>query len=70
MIVHNAALSCVNIAFFAREAMFIALRVIWYVIEKAGKDKCIEEIVLGAKVDYQVFLANFDEELRKLKDMK
>ena len=70
MIVHNAALSCVNIAFFAREAMFIALRVIWYVIEKAGKDKCIEEIVLGAKVDYQVFLANFNEELRKLKDMK
>lgn len=70
MIVHNAALSCVNIAFFAREAMFIALRVIWYVIEKAGKDKCIEEIVLGAKVDYQVFLANFDEELRKLKNMK
>ena len=68
MIVHNAALSCVNIAFFAREAMFIALRVIWYVIEKAEKDKSIEEIVLGAKVDYQVFLANFDEELKKLKE--
>ena len=27
----------------------------------------IEEIVLDAKVDYQVFLADFDEELKKLK---
>ncbi len=67
MIVHNAALSCVNISFFAREAKYFALQVIWYVIEKAGKDKSIEDIVLGAKLDYQVFLANFDEELKILR---
>lgn len=67
MIVHNAALSCVNMAFYAREAKFYAQQVIRYVIDKAGGEKTIEEIVLGAKLDYQVFMANFDEELSKLK---
>ena len=67
MIVHNAALSCVNLSFYAREVMFIAQRVIRYVIDKAGGEKSIEEIVLEAKLDYQVFMANFNEELRLLK---
>lgn len=67
MIVHNAALSCVNMAFYAREAKFYAQQVIRYVIDKASGEKNIEEIVLGAKLDYQVFMANFDEELSKLK---
>lgn len=68
MIVHNAALSCVNISFYAREAMFIAQRVIRYVIDKAGGNKTIDEIVLGAKLDYQVFMQNYDEELKRLKN--
>ena len=67
MIVHNAALSCVNMAFYAREAKFYAQQVIRDVIDKASGEKNIEEIVLGAKLDYQVFMANFDEELSKLK---
>ena len=70
MIVHNAALSCVNISFYAREAMFIAQRVIRYVIDKAGGNKTIDEIVLGAKLDYQVFMQYYDEELRQLKNGK
>lgn len=70
MIVHNAALSCVNISFYAREAMFIAQRVIRYVIDKAGGNKTIDEIALGAKLDYQVFMQNYDEELRQLKNGK
>lgn len=70
MIVHNAALSCVNISFYAREAMFIAQRVIRYVIDKAGGNKTIDEIVLGAKLNYQVFLGNFDEELKALREGK
>ena len=61
MIVHNAALSCVNISFYAREAKFIAQQVIRYVIDKASGDITIDEIVIGAKVDYQVFVANYDE---------
>lgn len=67
MIVHNAALSCVNIGFYARETMFFAQRVIRYIIDKAGGNKTIEDIVLGAKLNYQIFLANYDDELRKLK---
>ena len=70
MIVHNAALSSVNISFYARAAMSIAQRVIRYVIDKAGGNKTIDEIVLGAKLDYQVFLQNYDEELRLLKNGK
>ena len=69
MIVHNAALSCVNLSFYAREVMFIAQRVIRYVIDKAGGNKTIDEIVLGAKLDYQMFLQNYDDELRKLKEV-
>ena len=67
MIVHNAALSCVNMSFYAREAKFYAQEVIRYVIDKAGGEKSIEAIVLGAKLDYQVFMANFNEELKLLK---
>lgn len=67
MIVHNAALSCVNMAYYARATKFYAQQVIRYVIDNAGGEKRIEEIVLGAKLDYQVFMANFDEELRMLK---
>lgn len=67
MIVHNAALSCVNIGFYARAAMFFAQRVIRYVIDKAGGNKTIEDIVLEAKLNYQIFLANYDEELKILK---
>lgn len=67
MIVHNAALSCINIAFYAHVARYIAQQVIWYIIDKAGGEKTIDEIVLGAKLEYQVFLANFNEELKKLK---
>ena len=70
MIVHNAALSCVNISFYAREAKFIAQQVIRYVIDKASGDITIDEIVIGAKVDYQVFVANYDEELRKIRGEK
>ena len=69
MIVHNAALSCVNLSFYAREVMFIAQRVIRYVIDNAGGNKTIDEIVLGAKLDYQMFLQNYDDELRKLKEV-
>lgn len=68
MIVHNAALSCVNIAFYAREARYIAQQVIWYVIDHVSGEKTIDEIVIGAKLDYQVFLMNINEELRLLKD--
>lgn len=70
MIAHNAALSCVNIAFYAHEAIYIAQQVIWYVIDNVSGEKTIEEIILGAKLDYQVFLANYDEELNNLKKME
>ena len=67
MIVHNAALSSVNLAFYAREAMYVARHVVWYVIDRASGDKTIEEIILGAKLSYEVFIANYDKELEKLK---
>lgn len=67
MIVHNAALSCVNIAFYAREAKFFAQQVIRYVIDMVSGNKTIEEIIIGAKLNYQVFITNFDEELKALK---
>ena len=67
MIVHNAALSCVNITFYAREAKFFAQRVIRYVIDMVGGNKTIEDIIIGAKLNYQVFVMNFDEELKALK---
>lgn len=67
MIAHNAAISCVNIAFYAHEAIYIAQQVIWYVIDNVSGEKTIEEIILGAKLDYQVFLTNYDEELNNLK---
>ena len=51
----------------AREAKFYAQEVIRYVIDKAVGEKSIEAIVLGAKLDYQVFMANFNEELKLLK---
>ena len=70
MIVHNAVLSCVNIAFYAHEARYIAQQVIWYVIDHVREENSIDEIVLGAKLDYQVFLMNIDEELNSLKDRK
>lgn len=66
MIVHNAALSCVNIAFYAREARYIAQQVIRYVIDHVSGEKTIDEIVIEAKLDYQVFLMKFDEELMSL----
>ncbi len=69
MIVHNAALSCVNISFYAHVALNVAKRVIRYVMDHSGGgDKTIDEIILGAKLNYQVFLANYDEELKKLKN--
>lgn len=68
MIVHNAALSCVNIAFYAREARYMAQQVIWYVIDHLREENSIDEIVLGAKLDYKLFLMNFNDELRSLKD--
>lgn len=68
MIVHNAALSCVNISFYAREAKFLALQVIRYVLDRVGRNKTIEEIVLGAKLNYQIFMADFDGELKRLKN--
>lgn len=33
-----------------------------------GGNKTIDKIVLGAKLDYQVFMQSFDEELNKLKN--
>jgi len=39
------------------------------VIDNAGGNKTIDEIVLGAKLDYQMFLQNYDDELRKLKEV-
>lgn len=68
MIVHNAALSCANLSFYAREAKWIAQLVIRYVIDHASGNKTIEEIVLGAKLDYQMFLQNFDVELKRIKN--
>lgn len=67
MIVHNAAFSCVNIAFYAQEAKYVAQQVIWYIIDHVGGEKTIEEIILEAKLDYQVFMANYDEELRMIR---
>ena len=67
MIVHNAALTSVNITFYAQEARFIAQRVIRYVMDNACGNKALEEIVLGAKLNYQVFLMNLDEELKKIR---
>lgn len=68
MIAHNAVLSCVNIAYYAREATYIAQRVIRYVIDKAVGDKTIDEIVLGAKLDYEVFMKDYNNELKKIRD--
>ena len=70
MIVHNAVLSCVNISFYAREAKYIAQQVLLYVIDNASDDKTIDEIIIGAKVDYQVFVANYDEELKMIRGEK
>lgn len=70
MIVHNAALTSVNISFYAQEARFISQRVIRYVIDNAGGNKTLEEIILGAKLNYQVFLMNLDEELKKVRGEK
>ena len=70
MIVHNAALTSVNISFYAQEARFISQRVIRYVIDNAGGNKTLEEIILGAKLNYQVFLMNLDDELKKVRGEK
>lgn len=70
MIVHNAALTSVNISFYTQEARFISQRVIRYVIDNAGGNKTLEEIILGAKLNYQVFLMNLDEELKKVRGEK
>lgn len=69
MIVHNAAISCENITFYAQEAKFMAQSVIRYVLSHAAKETTIDDIVIGAKLDYQVFWENIDEELRTLKQM-
>ena len=70
MIVHNAALSCVNLSFYAREAKWLSQMVIRYVIDHVSGNKTIGEIVLGAKLNYQVFLANLDKEFDLLKSIK
>ena len=70
MIVHNSAFSCINIAFYAQEAKYVAQQIIWYVIDHVSGDKTIEEIVLEAKLDYQVFVANYYEELRMIRGAK
>lgn len=70
MIVHNSAFSCINIAFYAQEAKYVAQQIIWYVIDHVSGDKTIEEIVLEAKLDYQVFVANYYEELRMIRGEK
>lgn len=67
MIVHNAAISCENISFYAQEAKFMAQSVIRYVTSHAAAETTIEDIEIGAKLDYQVFIQNIDEELNKLK---
>lgn len=67
MIVHNAAISCENISFYAREAKYMAQSVIRYVLSHAAEETTIDDIVIGAKLDYQVFLHNIEEELRSLK---
>ena len=70
MIVHNAALSCVNITFYAREIRYIAQCVIRYVMDNMNGNTSIDEIMLEAKLNYQVFLMNYDEELKTLKGNK
>lgn len=67
MIVHNAAISCENISFYAQEANFMAQSVIRYVTDHATSETTIDDIVIGAKLDYQVFMQNIDEGLRKVK---
>lgn len=67
MIVHNAAISCENISFYAQEAKYMAQSVIRYVTENATSESTIEDIVIGAKLDYQVFMQNIDAELKALK---
>ncbi len=67
MIVHNAAISCENISFYAKEAKFVAQSIIRYVTDHASATATIEDIVIGAKLDYQVFMQNIDEELKVLK---
>ncbi len=67
MIVHNAAISCENISFYAKEAKYLAQSVIRYVMSHAAAETTIDDIVIGAKLDFQVFMQNIDEELRKLK---
>lgn len=67
MIVHNAAISCENISFYAQEAKYVAQSIIRYVTDHASATTTIEDIVIGAKLDYQVFMQNIDEELKVLK---
>lgn len=67
MIVHNAAISCENISFYAQEAMFMAQNVIRYVTDNATAESTIEGIAIGAKLDFQVFMQSIDEELETLK---
>lgn len=67
MIVHNAAISCENITFYAQEAKFMAQSIIRYVTGHASATTTIEDIVIDAKLDYQVFMQNIDEELKVLK---
>ena len=70
MIVHNAAISCENISFFAQEARFMAQSVIRYVTDHAKSESTIEDIIIGSKLDFQVFLKNIGEELKELKGRK
>lgn len=67
MIVHNAALSCGNINFYAREANYIAKRIIQHVIQNCGQEKTINDIVLETTLNFQVFMDNFKSELTALK---
>lgn len=67
MIVHNAAISCENISFYAQQAKYMAQSTILYVTSHAGAHKTIDDIVIEAILDYQVLLQNIEEELRSLK---
>lgn len=67
MIVHNAAISCENISFYAQEAKFMAQSVIRYVTDHAEAESTIDAIVVGARLEYQVFMQSIDEELEKIK---
>ena len=67
MIVHNAAISCENISFYAQETKFMAQSLIRYVLSHSTAETTIDDIVINAKIDFQVFMQNIDEELRQLK---